>query len=653
MAVSLQLKRRLGRLHDLLVDSDPGLLNLALACRGALAVGLTVTLLVLLARLTGHPITEFAFGAVFSIVSVFVIRDLTRRARIITFLALVPTGAAAMILTSFIHAEPLFGEVLFLALVFVTTLVGTWHPRAVGVGLIAVVLTYVGLYLSLPPASIAYQVAGLATGAAVVFVVCFFILPLRPAVILRRATRSVMRRAAAVLRAADRRAAGLSTLKQEMGRLKRAALAAEDQLVLLDDTSRIDVQRHLFDLEQALGRLVQRMPADTQAPADARRRSRIDVAATRLHVGRLRRSSAKVSPDPFTEDLAALSRAAAALRATVGRVVPREAVALSTPTGLLAWRAAAQAALASLIAMVGGTALSPQRWFWAVIAVYVVFINARTRGDIIHKGAHRVIGTFAGLFAGLGIATLTQGNVAVECVVMLIAVFGMYYLVAVSYGVAIFCVTVLLGLIYGSFGDAPEPLLLLRLGETVLGVAAAILTAVFFLPVPTTRQVKVSRLGVLRALRNVVAASVAAPRDGQAVVAAVRRLDRQVVDYRRALLPLTTSRLFPRRAKVERPMTAMFACVDAAHALAGASASADRTAHDDLVRDAALVDQRISALMGEPVDAPAGLLLETDGRHPARAALTRLDASLAMLAERLEANALRGGGFTFARAGKR
>jgi uncharacterized membrane protein YccC len=652
IAHSLQLIRRLSHLRDILADSDPGLLNLALACRGAVSVGLTVTLLVFLAKLTDRPVIEFAFGAVFSIVSVFVIRDLTRRGRLVTFLALVPTAAAAMIATSFIHAEPLLGEALFLALVFVTTLAGTWHPRAMGIGLIAVVLTYVGLYLRLPPSSIAYQLAGLATGAAVVFAVCFFALPLRPAVILRRAIRSVMRRAAAVLRAADSRSDGSSTLMREMDRLKRAALAAEDQLVLLDDTSRIDVQMHLFDLEQALRRLVDRMPAAAHGAADTRRRSRINLAATRLHAGRLRRSSVEASTDPFTEDLAALSRAAAKLRVAVARVVPKEPIPVSIPTGLLAWRAAAQAALASLIAMVGGTALSPQRWFWAVIAVYVVFINARTRGDIIHKGAHRVIGTLAGLFAGLGIAALAKGDVAVECAVMLVAVFGMYYLAAVAYGVAIFCVTVLLGLIYGVFGDALEPLLMLRLGETALGVAAAILTAVFFLPVPTTRQVRLSRLAVLQALRDVVSASVAEPRDGHAVVTAIRRLDRQVVDYRRALLPLTTGRLFPRRATAERPMTAMFACVDAAHALAGASASANRISHIEMVRDAGPVDQRIAALMGEPGDIPAGLLVESDVSHPARAALARLDASLAMLAERLDANAVRGG-FGFIRAGRR
>jgi uncharacterized membrane protein YccC len=655
-------------MRDILVDSDPGLLNLELACRGAVSVGLTVTLLVFLTQLTGVTLMEFAFGAVFSIVSVFVIRDQTRMGRVITFFALVPTAAAAMTATSFIHAEPLWGEALFLGLVFVTTLSATWHPRAMGMGLIAVVLTYVGLYLRLPPSSLPYQLAGLVAGAAVVFAVCFFALPLRPAVILRRAIRSVMRRAAAVLRAADRRGAGTSArrgagtsarrdagtsaLRREMDRLKRAALAAEDQLVLLDDASRIDVKMHLFDLEQALRRLVDRMPAAGPDLADARLRSRFNLAAARLQTGRPRRSSTAASLDPFTEDLAALSRAASKLRAAAARVVPQERVAQPIPSGTLAWRAASQAALASLIAMVGGTALSPQRWFWAVIAVYVVFINARTRGDIIHKGAHRVIGTLAGLFAGLGIAALAKDNVAVECAVMLVAVFGMYYLAAVAYGVAIFCVTVLLGLIYGSFGDAPEPVLLLRLGETVLGVAAAILTAAFFLPVPTTRQVRLSRLGVLRALREVVGQSASQPRDGHAVAAAVRNLDRQVVDYRRALLPLTAGRLFPGRGTAERPMTAMFACVDAAHALAGASAPDDRMAHGELVRDAGLVDQRIAALLGEPADVPAGLLAESIGGHGAHAALTRLDASLAMLAERLDAIAIRDG-FAFVRAGKR
>ncbi len=349
---SLQPPYRLARLRDFLVDSDPGLLNLELACRGVFSVGLTATLLVGLARLTGLPVIMFAFGAVFSLISVFVLRDLTRRARLITFFTLVPTALAIVGVTSLVHAAPRAGEALFLLLVFFTTLVRTWHPRAMAIGLVAVVLTYVGLYLRLPPASLPYQLIGLSTGMVVVFVVCFFVFPLRPAVIVRRAVRSVMRRAAAALRAAKRDSTHLSRIKREMERLKRAALAAEDQSVLLDDTSRIDIRRHLFNLEYAVRRLVDEMPAVSHAFADDRTRSRFHLATRRLHAGRPRDAWAGTSSNPFAQGLTALTRAAselhaAALHATLNERPPE----FKPMAGFLGWRAATQATLASLIAM--------------------------------------------------------------------------------------------------------------------------------------------------------------------------------------------------------------------------------------------------------------------------------------------------------------
>ena len=153
------------------------------------------------------------------------------------------------------------------------------------------------------------------------------------------------------------------------------------------------------------------------------------------------------------------------------------------PPGPLAWHGAVQVTLASLVAMLGGMALSPQRWFWAVITVYVVFLNTRTRGDAIHKGSHRVVGTLVGLFGGLLIAMSIEGNHIAECAIMLAAVFGIYYFYAVSYSVAIFCVTVLLGMVYGMLGTPLEQLLLLRLEETAIGVLAAGLAAFFVWPV--------------------------------------------------------------------------------------------------------------------------------------------------------------------------
>jgi uncharacterized membrane protein YccC len=298
--------------------------------------------------------------------------------------------------------------------------------------------------------------------------------------------------------------------------------------------------------------------------------------------------------------------------------------------------------LASLVAMLGGMALSPQRWFWAVITVYVVFLNTRTRGDTIHKGSHRVVGTLVGLFGGLLIAMSIEGSHLAECAIMLAAVFGIYYFYAVSYSIAIFFVTVLLGMVYGMLGVPLDQLLVLRLEETAIGVLAAGLAASFLWPKPTHHQVRLSGLQVLRSLRDVVQASLAAMEGGArgAPIEAVRRLDRQIGDLRLALVPVAAGRFIMRRGRVERPVTALLACAEAARLLA---ASTVRPAVDvDLAalrRQAAAVELRIAAMLsGGKAPEPAGQV--ADG--PAGQALLRLDLALAMLSERLAANVMDG-----------
>jgi hypothetical protein len=73
---------------------------------------------------------------------------------------------------------------------------------------------------------------------------------------------------------------------------------------------------------------------------------------------------------------------------------------------------------------------------------------------------------------------------------MLAAVFGAYYLYSVSYSAAILCVTVLLGMVYGSLNAPLGPLLVLRFEETAIGVLAAGLAASFVWPIPTRHQVR-------------------------------------------------------------------------------------------------------------------------------------------------------------------
>jgi uncharacterized membrane protein YccC len=626
-----------------LAATDPGLLRLLLAARGTLSVGLTATALITLAACTGHPITDFAFGVVLSMVGPFVMRDPTRRQRQATLLLLLPPAAIAIVATGLLHPHPPAGEVWFLALVFLGALLQARHPRALGMGLIAVIMTYVGLYLGLPLDTLPFQLGSLGIAAATIWIACFVLLPLRPVATLQRAVRSVQRRAGRVLREVGEET-DAAPLRRHLVRLNEAALAAEDQLVLLDEPSRLDVRLHLFALEQAVARLIALVSA---GGVPDRHWDRMRVAAERLRFGRAsRRRMPQARPtDPVQDTLLALTRASDGLAEAASRAVAASAVPVApppSPPGPLAWRGAMQVTLASLVAMLGGMALSPQRWFWAVITVYVVFLNTRTRGDAIHKGSHRVAGTLIGLFGGLLIAIAIEGNHVAECAIMLTAVFGIYYFYAVSYSIAIFCVTVLLGMIYGMLGAPLEQLLVLRLEETAIGVLAAGLAATFVWPTPTSHQVRLSGLAVLRSLRDVVRASMAAAAGGGglAPIEAVRRLDRQIGDLRLALVPVVAGRFIMRRARVDRPVTALLACAEAARVLAGCVArGTDPAEAAALRRQAAGVEARIAAMLaGDAV--PAGCDAVAD--EPAGQALRRLDLALSMLSERLERNVLDG-----------
>jgi uncharacterized membrane protein YccC len=639
------LRRPLALLWDRLASVDPGLLRLLLATRGTLSVGLTVTVLMAMAYFSGRPITQFAFGVVLSMVGPFVMRDPTRAARLTTLLLLLPPSVGAIVAASVANLHPPAGEVWFLALVFIAALLQPRHPRSLGLGLIAVVMTYVGLYLRLAPETLPAQFSSLVVAAVVVGLICIVAMPLRPVITLRRAVRSVRRRTGRILQEAatsgdPRRSV---TLRRHLVGLNSAALAAEDQLALLDEPARVDVRLHLFELERAVMTLIGLI---SDGGVTERHWDRLHLTAERVRRGRgHRRAKLRgVAADPLHDALLALAHASAELERAAARAMTAAAApspAAVVVPGPLGWRAAAQVTLASLLAMLGGMALSPQRWFWAVIAVYVVFLNTRSRGDAIYKGSHRLAGTLAGLFGGLVIATLVGSNGIVECAVILAAVFGIYYLYAVSYSVAIFCVTVMLGMVYGSLHAPLGPLLLLRFEETAIGVVAAGLAAFFVWPIRTRHQVRLSGQAVLGSLRDVVRVSLAAM-DGdadQAPIEASRRLDRQIGDLRLALTPLSAGRSLLRRAPIERPLTALLACAEQARILAGLARAGGARDMAALRVLGANIEARIAAMLAGDRHADAR---DAEAEGPAADALRKLDQALAMLSERLEANVVDG-----------
>ncbi len=637
-----------------IIDSDPGSLRWFLALRGTASMTLSILAAVVLGPSIGASPIDLAVGITFSLLAPFWMREPNRPDRERTLLLLIFPAVAAVLATTALHGHQRLGDASFLALVFVVLLLQGRSPRAIGLGVEAVIIGYVGLFLQLPLADLPVQLLGIAVAVAITWFSAFVVVPLRPAAALRRTVQAVQVRAAAVLHTAgalrDDDPATARALRRSLARLNEVALAADDQLAVLYPVRSVPLRCHLMDLELAAARLAI-APLDAASVRgkgpDHRRTVQLQVHERRLRQGRWKprhwQGVTPASPSAVGAVLSDIARAAAALGQAASELPvaakPRPAPRL--PPGPLAWRQAFRVTLASAIAMAGGMALSPERWFWAVISCYVVFLGTRSRGETVYKGVQRLAGTLLGLLAGVSLAILLQGLFAVQLLLLLAAVFGMFYLFFLSYAAGIFCVTVFLGLVYSLLGAAMAPILELRLEETLVGASSAIFVAVCILPLRTRDRVAESGAAVLRALADAIGVCrrALAGEGDAAPVPAMRAVDRQVADLRLALLPMVASRFLLRRTEPERPIPALLACVHWARMLAVAATAPD----PDAAERAARVESKLRSLADGGQADPMGHGESNDQAATAAAqALDKLDMALSALVERLAIGALHG-----------
>ncbi|WP_052230389.1 FUSC family protein [Streptomyces sp. CT34] len=203
-------------------------------------------------------------------------------------------------------------------------------------------------------------------------------------------------------------------------------------------------------------------------------------------------------------------------------------------------RAACQVAVGSALAIVGGEFLSTQRWYWAVLTCWVVFLNTASTGEILVKGYRRLLGTVLGVVAGVGLAGLVGNHTWTAFLLVLLCVFGMFFTAPLSYALMSFFVTAMLGLLYTLLNTYSLATLVLRIEETALGAACGIIAAVLVLPVHTDRRTDEHLGTVLVRLREVVSAAVAQLSGGPAVdlLSRARDLDTALDDLRGSTQPL-------------------------------------------------------------------------------------------------------------------
>jgi len=195
-------------------------------------------------------------------------------------------------------------------------------------------------------------------------------------------------------------------------------------------------------------------------------------------------------------------------------------------------RQTAQVAVAAGLSIVAGSLISGQRWYWALIAAFIVGIGAGSRGEALVKGVQRLGGTLAGVLVGIALATLVSGHMLLATALALVCAFLAYYAFQAAYGAMVFFITLVLALLYGMLGAFQPSLLVLRLEETAAGAAIGVAATTLVLPV---RQ-RVAFAGQVEAFLDALDTAIAAGAERPGGLDdPVRKLQQALQDLRNAV----------------------------------------------------------------------------------------------------------------------
>lgn len=577
------LKRRLHPAHlwDLLVTADPDLGRLRQGVRAMLGAGLSALLISQLASRLGEPPTVTFVGTMMGMMGSQLATDATHREqRRTTLLMVLPAGAAVTVGT-LTAGIPLLGAAGFAATIFLAAFVRRFGPRGLALGMISFFGFFTALFFHAQLAQLPALLGAICVAIGIAFAVRFAIVPDRPRLELRRFVRSLRKTVAIVLweltdipeRPRLTRSL-LRRLRREADRLNDAALAVEDLLTRCQPALRLRV----FDLELGADRVLSavRQVVDSGAlTPEARREVREALLAAhsavrhgdatarqamREHLEHLRESvsgasgpeRAQLDALRFSNSITDLVEAATQLpdelprrnpapgagsKQGAGAQEPSQAKGLHPST-----RQAIQVTVASVLAMGVGHLVSDQRWYWAVIAAFVIFTRTRTLGETLLRGWYRVLGTVLGVIAGLVLAGLVSGHRLVEMVSLFVCIFFGFYLIRVSYAWMVFWFTAMLSVLYSLLGRFTPGLMWLRVEETLVGAGFGVAVAILLLPERTTAHIQSAVKQVLSAVCTYLDEAVvnrSPDSDPVRLIDSARVLDARLRDLRTAARPLT------------------------------------------------------------------------------------------------------------------
>jgi hypothetical protein len=488
-------------------------------------------------------------GAIIGLIASLGVQDSTAKGQVITLLILPIPIISALALGIGLGDHRVAALVIIALVLALGTYLRRFGPRGFLAGQLMFVGYFVGfsLHSAVVLGDLGWLAAEVGVGLGAVFAVRFALFYPHQAKALERTRRSFSARARQVTSIAldlfdaappDRR--GVRRMHRRLTRLNEAALMIDAQL---GDTDAVPngssgelLHQRLFDIELALTNIARFAEAMGRLDLSDEQRSEVRLAlldlatddnkGAKAHAATLIGLLQEAGRWPSREDRTATVVAhrfagsvidlcdamsewmtlgtsdieQATFRSSVvllGGWLPGSAQVSSTASlesgrrwdervGLARYtRNAVQIGIAAGVAIALGDVISPQRFYWAVIAAFITFMGAHNAGEQIRKALFRVAGTVIGIGVGSLLVSAVGRHTLWSIALILVSLFLGLYLFRISYALLAVAITVTVSQLYQQLGEFTNSLLLVRLEETTLGAAVAIVVVMLVLPLRT------------------------------------------------------------------------------------------------------------------------------------------------------------------------
>jgi uncharacterized membrane protein YccC len=513
------IKQSLSAFWNWFISTDPGLIRLRTATWAVLTAGISFLMLSFAVNRIGQASPINLLGVIVGVSAIAVNDPDLPGQRMTTLLIPVP-ALIAVLLAVLLPPTHLIRELVLLAVIFTAVRLRQYGARGALLGLVVFMTYLFSFNLSLPLNQLPWATAAIIIGMLVAFLVRFVLLPIRPAVIFRQSLHAFQISANALL---DR----LVDLVQNPQHLDHDRQAVAKQLYKIGELA-IDLESLLgpppgaagsndpveiwrtclLEFEMSLEMLVDNTVHIVQgkllsteklagfAPLfhDLQTSLQSNTTSQPLQLDTIINYRAAQGNSTLNQALTHIEWAARSLSRCTIWPVPREVAKRLESTRLVSphtsasqagpenLRLAIQATLAVGLAIFAGVLISATRWYWAVIAAFVLFVRASTIEEAISRAWQRVAGTLVGVIVGIFLAEVVVDDTRLEVIILLAGFFIAYFLITLTYTGFVFVLTVVLAMLYKLLGSFQPGLLVLRLEETLVGAAAGLLVALFVFP---------------------------------------------------------------------------------------------------------------------------------------------------------------------------